>query len=106
MSLFQQMSSTSRFAVPLLVSRPSASAAAGAAHDGAYGEPIRVGLPIARGAYDGRAPLVVAGADGLAIATQTLILDRWSDGSVRWLLVDFVLGTSEREWQGELRLLA
>lgn len=100
---FSMMSSTSRFSIPLLVSRSSPAAAS--ADGRALGEPVRVGLPVARGDYDGRDRLVVAGPDGQPLPTQTRVLDRWSDGSVRWLLVDFVAGTSDRDWQGELRPL-
>ena len=69
-------------------------------------EPIRVGVPFAAGAFDGKAPLAVVGSDGVTRPVQTRVTDCWPDGSVRWLLVDFVLPVdagTPAEWRGELR---
>ena len=54
------------------------------------GEPVTVGLPWPRGtvADDGQFRLI--GPDGSERTLQTNVLDRWSDGSIRWCLFDFL----------------
>ena len=81
------MSASVPVSAPLIVTR----AAATAPFRFAVAEPVRVGVPFAAGAFDGKAPLAVVGSDGVALPVQTRITDRWPDRSVRWLLVDFVL---------------
>ena len=89
------------FSVPLIVSSIDAKTPA------RKREPVRVGLPMAKGLYDGRAPLSVYGADGQPLPTQTRVLDRWSDGSARWLLVDFeATHAGAGDWTGWLRPLS
>ena len=99
------MSASVPVSVPLIVTR----AAATAPFRSAVAEPIRVGVPFAAGAFDGAPPLAIVGSDGVTLPVQTRITDRWPDGSVRWLLVDFVLaldGAAPPEWRGELRTAA
>jgi hypothetical protein len=96
------MSASVPVSVPLIVTR----AAATAPFRSAVAEPIRVGVPFAAGAFDGKAPLAVVGSDGVTRPVQTRATDCWPDGSVRWLLVDFVLPVdagTPAEWRGELR---
>jgi hypothetical protein len=95
------MSASVPVSVPLIVTR-----AAAAPFRSPAAEPIRAGVPFARGVFDGKSPLVIAESDGSTRPVQTRITDRWTDGSVRWLLVDFVLPVdagSPAEWRGELR---
>jgi hypothetical protein len=99
------MSASVSVQVPLIVTR----AAGAAPFRSDVAEPIRVGVPFAAGAFDGKAPLAVVGSDGLTLPVQARITDRWPDGSVRWLLIDFVLPVNAgapAEWRGELRTAA
>jgi len=52
-------------------------------------EPVRFGVPLARGVATGdlRA-LTLCSAAGATRPAQGRVLDRWTDGSARWLLVD------------------
>lgn len=52
-------------------------------------EPITVGVPLPKGACVDARHLTVVDADGSPVALQTRVLDRWTDGSVRWALLDF-----------------
>jgi hypothetical protein len=52
------------------------------------GEPIMVGLPLPRGLVDDPARLSMH-RPGAAIPLQSRALDRWPDGSLRWVLLDF-----------------
>lgn len=62
--------------------------------------PVTIGVPFARGAWDGGTPLGLAreskAAAEPARPAQHEILDRWSDGSVRWALFDFALPVGTR----------
>src|SRR5262245_13436225 len=63
-------------------------------------QPITVGVPLARGSL--REPSgfwLRAGDDSVPVQTQALA--RWSDGSVKWLLLDAVLPEVQR---GEIPL--
>ena len=51
-------------------------------------EPVTFGIPFPKGALEARRRLALIDADGQLVPTQTRTLDQWSDGSVRWLLVD------------------
>jgi exo-rhamnogalacturonan lyase-like protein len=53
------------------------------------GEPITFGIPVPKGALTTPARLCVVDADGRYGDVQSTVLDRWADGSIRWLLVDF-----------------
>jgi hypothetical protein len=53
-------------------------------------QPVTVGLPFPRGGLQDTGSLSLAGADGRPIRLQAEPLARWPDGSVKWLLLDFV----------------
>ena len=50
--------------------------------------PVTVGLPMARGLCHDEAGLRVRGVDGAWLPLQAQVLNRWSDGSIRWVLCD------------------
>jgi hypothetical protein len=75
------MSSSVPLTIPVFVRR----AGPGSRH----GEPITQGVPLARGAATAQTRFALYGPDGGAVPFQTRILDRWADGSTRWLLIDF-----------------
>jgi hypothetical protein len=52
------------------------------------GEPVRHGVPFARGACRSVADLTIEHATG-PVPLQARALDRWPDGSVRWALLDY-----------------
>ncbi|MFN8177124.1 MAG: hypothetical protein U0167_04320 [bacterium] len=52
-------------------------------------EPVTVGVPLAKGrAHDASALRLALG--GASVPLQAKVTDRWSDGSVRWVLLDFL----------------
>src|SRR5436190_1411882 len=53
------------------------------------GEPVSIGVSLAQGRAFLAASWTLRDEDGLPHPVQTTPLDRWSDGSVRWLLVEF-----------------
>jgi hypothetical protein len=55
-----------------------------------HGEPVRIGLPMGRGVWTDAALPWLEAPDGSALLVQTAVTDRWSDGSARWVLVDFL----------------
>jgi hypothetical protein len=64
----------------------SAPAVPGAAR---RGEPVTVGLPMPRGVVAEAAALTLADEVGQVVPSQVRVLDRWSDGTIRWALFDF-----------------
>lgn len=68
--------------VPLVVESPCASTTA---------QPVTVGLPFPRGLLADGHHLTLQDAEGQSVEVQGEVLARWSDGSVKWLLIDFVL---------------
>ena len=65
-------------------------------------QPIAVGLPFPRGAMPWPTTLTVFDSDGQAVSAQTEPLARWSDGTIRWLLLDFAaqsLRTGTNVWK-------
>jgi hypothetical protein len=52
-------------------------------------QPVTVGIPFARGTLRDPNALRLCGPEG-PVPLQTQILARWSDGSVKWLLLDFL----------------
>src|SRR5205807_2078225 len=52
-------------------------------------EPATCGLPWPKGMLHDPNYLVLRDEKGESIPLQTRILDRWSDGSIRWLLLDW-----------------
>ncbi len=66
------------------------------------GEPVRGGVPWPPGALHDPSRLVLRDArDDARLPLQTRILERWTDGSIRWLLIDTLAGPHE----GTLELL-
>jgi hypothetical protein len=53
-------------------------------------EPVRFGVPFAEGALPADRALTLRGPDGSLTLLQTRVLDRWADGSCRWVLLDFL----------------
>ncbi len=58
--------------------------------------PVTTGVPLPRGSVRDGARLWVSDARGDAVPAQTAALERWPDGSVRWLLVDFLADVAAR----------
>ena len=52
-------------------------------------EPISVGMPFGRGAVMRPESLILLEANGYRRPLQSVALAHWSDGSVKWLLLDF-----------------
>ncbi len=52
-------------------------------------EPVTLGVPLTKGTASDVAGWCVLDASGVAIPHQAEVLDRWTDGSIRWALVDF-----------------
>jgi len=57
-------------------------------------EPVTIGVPLPVGALAANAPARVETAGGSAVPAASRVLERWPDGSARWLLVDFLATTS------------
>ncbi len=53
-------------------------------------EPVTIGVPFARGRLRDPGALVLEDGSGRPIPCQALPLNRWSDGSIRWLLLSFL----------------
>lgn len=53
-------------------------------------QPVTVGLPFAKGMLRDATDAWLAAPQGSRQPAQTQVLDRWSDGSVRWLLLDYM----------------
>lgn len=51
-------------------------------------EPVTAGVPLPRG-FEADPGSLTLRADAGAVPLQTRVLDRWPDGSIRWLLLDF-----------------
>ena len=56
------------------------------------GEPVTVGVPWPRGVLRDEGDLACFGPEG-DVPLQTEVLDRWPDGSVRWVLCDWLMST-------------
>ena len=52
-------------------------------------EPVTVGVPFPKGTVAPMSLFRVVGADGVECPCDAHVLDRWSDGSARWILVEF-----------------
>jgi hypothetical protein len=68
--------------VPLFIDSPRPSTSP---------QPVTAGVPFPRGALQGAASVRLCDAGGREVPAQALPLARWPDGSVRWLLLDFLL---------------
>src|SRR5690606_23821189 len=55
-------------------------------------QPVTSGMPLPPGALAEPSPMLLLGPVGEAVAAQAAATARWSDGSVKWLLLDAVLG--------------
>jgi hypothetical protein len=53
-------------------------------------EPVRLGVPFAEGALSSDRAVTLRSPDGSLVALQTRVLDRWADGTCRWMLLDFL----------------
>ncbi|WP_169979002.1 exo-rhamnogalacturonan lyase family protein [Tautonia rosea] len=62
--------------------------------DSALPQPVTFGLPMPRGRLVDRSNLALFGPGGKSVATQAEGLARWSDGSLKWVLIDAVIGPS------------
>ncbi len=54
-----------------------------------HGEPIAVGISCPRGSVPRSERWALTDQRGRGVPVQTTVLDRWGDGSVRWLLAEF-----------------
>lgn len=52
-------------------------------------EPLTLGVPWPQGMFKNSSQLVMCNEHQQELAIQTTILDRWNNGSIRWVLVDF-----------------
>ena len=71
------------------------------ASPGATVQPVRVGLPLVRGRLRNPLDLTLRDDRGRSVPCQAQALARWSDGSIRWLLLDFLAethGPGRQEW--------
>ncbi len=57
---------------------------------GWHNEPVTAGLPVPKGVLRDMSDVLLRDETGAPVPIQGRVLDRWSDGSVRWLLVDFL----------------
>ena len=67
--------------VPLVIDNPGPVAT---------GQPVTVGVPFPRGALLHAGSLQLLNPRGESVRLQALPLARWPDGTVRWLVLDFV----------------
>ena len=60
-------------------------------------EPIRQGVPLLQGAAHDETKVILNDSLGRRIVSQARALSRWADGSIQWLLVDFLHDVSSFE---------
>jgi hypothetical protein len=53
-------------------------------------EPVRIGLPVPKGRLAVDSRLAVRSTEGVLSPCQSRVLKQWPDGSVKWLLLDFM----------------
>jgi glycosyltransferase involved in cell wall biosynthesis len=58
---------------------------------GGASQPVSIGVPFPKGALKAAKTLALFDADGRSAPLQTSVLNCWSDGSIKWLLVDFII---------------
>ena len=71
-----------------------------------WNEPITMGVPFEKGQAHGDPAFLLFDESGNPVPVQTEALSRWSDGSIRWLLLDFQANASENtsaKWEFRLR---
>jgi hypothetical protein len=78
----RQKHKSSAFRVELSVKSACASS---------WAQPITMGIPFARELLKDSDPVSLRGPDGREIGLQVAPLAQWPDGSVKWLLLDFIL---------------
>ncbi len=61
------------------------------------GEPVTCGLPWPRGAVRSISEFELFEPNGTSATLQSRVLDRWSDGSIRWCLFDFLATTGTED---------
>ena len=69
----------------LVIERPATSIPPGSGEV----EPITIGVPMPRGLCRDDGVLRLSGGGRTDLPAQTRVLDRWPDGSIRWVLIDF-----------------
>src|SRR6185312_15517218 len=55
-------------------------------------QPVTVGIPFPRGVLATPSSVVLSDPTGAGASVQSTALAYWPDGSVKWLLLDFILG--------------
>src|SRR4051794_26423627 len=60
------------------------------------GQPVTMGIPLPVGTLWRPEELELIGPTGRPVPLQMIPLARWSDGSIKWLLADFLLGPPAR----------
>jgi len=60
------------------------------------GVPASASVPFPRGHVKSAEALWLAGAGGRAVPVQRQVLERWPDGSIRFLLLDFLADVQAR----------
>src|SRR5213592_3335677 len=66
-------------------------------------QPLTWGMPLAKGSLQADEELWLVDKEGNGRCLQQQVLTRWSDGSVRWLLLDTVLPASRQSGGWMLR---
>ena len=69
-------------------------------------QPVTVGVPFPRGVLRDDAFLSLLASSGKPVSLQLYPLARWPDGSVKWMLLDFILGpvvAGQSVWSLQLR---
>jgi hypothetical protein len=59
-------------------------------------EPVRIGVPLPIGACAESGSVSLFDADGNQLPIQVAVLDKWRDGSIRWILLDFQASARQR----------
>ena len=62
--------------------------------DGRRNEPVTVGVPLPRGSATDPSAWRIVSEDGIDVPLQVRVLDRWSDDSIRWALIDSATSSS------------
>ncbi len=60
--------------------------------------PVSSGVPIGQGEVFETANLRLSGANNAALATQKKVLSRWSDGSIKWVLLSFLAPANQSQF--------
>ena len=68
-------------------------------------EPIRQGVPLPNGLLVDETKVIIVDDQGREVESQTRVLSRWADGSVQWLLVDFLHDVSRFQLEASKEFL-